>query len=143
MITMADLVPGTIGVCRGGKIAVVTEVVPSRPQYPIIVKFKAGDTAYKVGVSAFTTILGKIDLQAFEGSGLALTLPTVNRDDPFRPMELRDLKAGDAIIVSHGFKQVQATYGGYNSRRPTYPLTYEINGKIWKGPVSSFVRKVA
>lgn len=145
-LTLNDLVPGTLGILNDGKLAVITGVKLSRPTYPLVSKMKAGETAYKGRPEDFKVVLGKIDLAALDAAAPAKIpefVPLSGIDDPFRPMNLRDVKVGDNIIVRHGSKEILAVYKGYNRRRPQYPLSYEINGKSWKGSVDSFVRKAA
>jgi hypothetical protein len=61
------------------------------------------------------------------------------------PQRIKDmnLKIGDTIRIRHGAKEILIAFDGFNWNRPKYPLTYNINGKGWKGPLSVILAKVA
>jgi hypothetical protein len=143
-ITLADIRPGTIIVTHG-KLAIVEEVSPRRPKNPIAYKNNTDHRGYICGIESVQAVLGDVDLSKWK-QGVTPPLPKVTRDDPWAmPENLKamDLKPGVSVIVMrHGRGKVQALYTGYSYRRPKYPVSYEVNGKKWKGAASSVVSKV-
>lgn len=146
-LALNDLKAGQVVLDTVGNVWIVTGIAPNRPVKPVQIVKKAGGTMYVAPVSMFTSIVGTVDLEKFKVSVLPLVPATREPmfGDGTMPENIRalNLKSGDVVTVSHGFKKVTATFTGFNWNRPKYPVSYEINGKKWKGPYTTIVGKAA
>jgi hypothetical protein len=144
-VELKDLEVGSIVVDIRGCLAIVLETNHT-PTYPIIFATKASGSRYKGRPTDFRTVIGKADINAFNGaSTMSSTLSVSGGMDLFLPEPLRSmgLKIGDPIKVKHGYAVVNAIFDGYKMSRPKYPVSYIIDGKRWKGMVSAIVGKAA
>lgn len=144
-ITLADIRPGTvIVVC--GKLAIVDEVKPSRRKNPIAYKNNVDHRGYICSLDQVQAVLGDVDLAKFQ-AGITPRAPRVEHNDTWAmPERLKEmgLEPGDTIEIRHGRGGTrQAIYRGYSCSRPKYPVSYELNGKQWKGVTAAIVRVVA
>ena len=122
----------------------MTEVRSDRPAWPVIFALKASGTAYKGRPDMFKAVVGSVDLEAFRGVQEAAREAVVADVPLFGcPENLKGLKVGDRINVTHGSKLVEAVYDGYDYRRPKYPVSYTINGRRRKGRAEGVVGKAA
>ena len=152
---LKELVPGAVAII-GGKIAIVVRHDLNRPRRPICVKTSVNGPEYISAPDRFDAVIGHIDLAEFA----KLSKPIIPAASEFVPpppqrepmwgdgvipetVKALNLKAGDTIRVRHGRGERVATFDGYNYNRPKYPVSYNINGKRWKGPYSTIVSKVA
>ena len=144
-MTLNELVPGTVAITINDDIAVITGHNLSRPKYPISYKVKASPKGYKGRPEDFRVIIGKVDVQAFLGACEASAVVPAMDWSPYMPEPLKSMNigVGDVISVRHGHGVVQAVFKGWNPGRPKYPITYDYNGKSWKGVVAAVVGKVA
>lgn len=135
-----------------GKMVVVTRVELSRPKNPVVYQANPGGGQYIAPASFFKVKIGKVDVEAFKAAapkplfGSETFLPPAPPASNFTLTPVKtmfdDLKVGDEIIVKHGSREVQAIFKGCNLNRPKYPVSYEINGRPWKGTWASVVRAV-
>ena len=100
------------------------------------------------GVETGPVRIRPVDLDALQkptddGLGDFGTAAPPDSGSPFLPSELRALgiKAGDDVMVRHGYKEQRATFTGYHPERPKYPISYTLNGKQWKGPIACILGK--
>jgi hypothetical protein len=148
-VELKDVEVGSVVIDDRGSIGIVTDIVLSRPKYPITFAIKASGSLYKGNPANFKAVIGKVDIQAFKAASskpTALSEPLFGFDPMFLPEPLKslNLKPGDKINVRHGFGKVsEAVYEGYKPSRPKYPISYTIDGKRWKGPISAIVGKAA
>ena len=144
-VKLEELKPGVVAIDSRGSICVITEIRPESPVWPVIFVVKASGSAYKGRPDMFKAVVGQVDLNAFNGILEAAKENKVQGwdNDPLMPESLSGIKIGDTINVRHGASVVQAIYKGYNHNRPKYPVCYEINGRSWKGPVTTVVGKAA
>ena len=145
-ITLANIRPGTI-IVTCGKLAIVEEVTRSRPKNPIAYKNNTDHRGYICGLSQVQAILGDVDIAAWKAGITPVVkrelFPTEDRWAMPEALKSMNLKIGDTIEVRHGRGGLaKAIYKGYNSSRPKYPVSYEIDGKQWKGVAATVVRKV-
>jgi hypothetical protein len=128
-------------------LAIVEQVLTNRPKNPIQYKNNTDHRGYICGIGEVQAILGDVDLDAWTDA-LKPRIPKakVERNDAWAmPQELREMgiKPGDIVLVRHGRGGLkEAVYTGYNSNRPKYPVSYEINGKGWKGTKGIITKKV-
>jgi len=137
-----------VAIDERGAICVVTEIRANAPAWPVIFAVKASGAAYKGRPETFKAVVGSVDLAAFKAAsgaaGGAREKRSAGTDVDFLvPTVLKGVKVGDTVRLKHRYEVVEATYLGYNRNRPKYPVTYELNGKRWKGPLEIVVGKVA
>jgi hypothetical protein len=146
MLTLQELIPGTVAIDLSGKIAVIVEHKLNYPKNPVIFTYTAGGTKYKGPVSGFRAVVGSVDLEDFENASEASTIPkrSVGNDtDPFMPDVLKGIKIDEKITIRNGRGLEVVTYKGYNRRRPKYPVSFERNGRPMKGTLSMVVGKAS
>jgi hypothetical protein len=142
MVQRSELTPGTIALCRDGRIAIVTELKPRNTKYPVIYKFKTGTNGYKGNENDFTAILGQGDLGAFNGKDEQKPRVSTGYDhDALVPDVLKGIKIGDTITIRSRRGTQQAEYLGYNPSRPKNCVSLRMNGKEYKGPLGIVVGK--
>ena len=148
MIELNEVKPGSV-ILAHGKVAIVVEVSNSRPKNPIAYKNNTEHRGYICGLQDVQAVLAyEGSLEAFKNvAGEAPKLPSRNDGtdlDFLVPDQLKGVKIGDEIMFRHGRGgSKKVVYKGYKSSRPKYPISYEYNGKPWKGTLSGFVSKVA
>ena len=147
-VELKDLEVGSVVVDIRGAIGIVTELKLSNPTYPVIFAVKASGSHYKARPDQFRAVIGKADINAFKGASDKPTERPVSSGTDLsflmpEPLRSMGLKIGDKIKVKQGFSVVDAIFNGYKASRPKYPISYEINGKRWKGAVSIIVSKAA
>ena len=143
-ITLENIKVGTV-IVTCGKLAIVERVMPNRPKNSIQYKNNTEHRGYICGINDVQAILGDVDIAEWQGA-LTPKAPIIRaeRNDSWAmPEELRamGLTVGDTILVKHGHSTRKATFKGYNANRPKYPVSYEINGKSWKGTKGIVVGK--
>ena len=143
-MTNQDLTPGTIAVTLDGKLAIIIGYKPSNTKYPILYKFKVGNTTYKGSANDVRVILGKGDLGECENASAAGPQPAPSTGfhcDASVPEVLKGLKVGDTITIRTRKGVEAVTYDGYNSRRPKYPVSFtNSKGQRRKGSLTIVVR---
>lgn len=139
MLSIQELVVGTVAITDKGKIAVIMEHRTANTKYPIIYKTSTNSQTYKACLENFACVVGEVDVEDFKEACNATLVP--NKKSSI-PEELRDFDIGDMIEIlgASGKKQV-AEYRGYNSRRPKNCVSIRMNGKDYKGPLSIVVGK--
>lgn len=146
-VTLEQLKAGSVVIDSRGTIGVVTEIRANNPMYPVIFAVKASGTQYKAKPGDFKAVIGQVDLELFKGvqeaSKVVKEKVSMFGLDVGAPGNLKGVKVGEAIMVSHYNKVVQAVFEGYSWNRPKYPVAYSINGKKWKGADSVVVGKAA
>jgi len=146
-VEMKNIKPGTV-IVTCGKLAIVEQVSTNRPKNPIQYKNNTDHRGYICGIGEVQAILGDVDMAEWKGAlkPRAPKMKKVERNDSWAmPKELQEMgiKPGDIVLVKHGRGGLkEAVYAGYNSNRPKYPISYEINGKGWKGTKGIIVKKV-
>ena len=143
-IKLEDIEIGSI-VLINGKLAIVDEISSKRPANPIAYKNNTDHRGYVCSLSQITAIMGVVNIDVFETYRDAVKVPKEKVDDAWAmPAALREMgvKAGDQVKILTRGKTHTVTYTGYNANRPKNPISFEMNGRQYKGPVSLIVRKV-
>jgi hypothetical protein len=144
---LAEIQVGDVLTTVRSDIGCVIEVKHSSAN-PIRFQMKVGKT-YQAKPDFFVSKIGTFDPEALKSSldnrfG-SLVQPSSNDglEDFLLPPHLKamGLKAGDSIQVRHGGRTLTAIYEGFKPSRPKYPISYSINGKKWKGPVTCIMVK--
>jgi hypothetical protein len=109
-----------------------------RTAYPIEFKKTVDGPIYMAKEDHFKTVIGQVDgakwAEAVVAAGAIPSMPAADMS------LVRSLKVGDSIRIRHGSNSiVVATFKGYNPRRPKFPVSYEINGKPWKGKMEGLL----
>ena len=146
-VELKDLEVGSIVVDCTDSIGIVLETNRT-PTYPIVYAKKASGSRYKARPSDFKAVIGKGDINAFNGATAASTgrsEATDAFDAMFMPEPLKSmgLKIGDKINIRHGYGTSVAIYGGYKPSRPINPVSFTIDGRRYKGSVSLIISKAA
>ena len=133
-ITLENITKGT-GILVQGKLAIVIDIRTNAPKHPIVYKNNTEHRGYICGLEDVQAILGDLDLDAFTNSVTAAPKKSHGTDEDWRmPSELKGIKIGDKIKMGSNV----VVFTGYKSSRPKYPISYERNGKNWKGTMGSF-----
>lgn len=121
--------------------------VKSESANPIRFEMKVGKR-YQAKPNFFVSKIGTFDTGAVR---TAMETQFGGLDSPrepkpgssFLPAALREMgiKAGDTINVRHGASTREAVFVGYYPQRPRYPISYTVNGKMWKGTEGSVIGK--
>jgi len=158
-LTINDLKVGSLVVGMNGKMGVVVGHELNRPKHPIMYKNSPDGATYIAGADYFKAILGSVDMDAFNNAAIKMPIfPNIpafvpaSREPLFGtdiehigivPVQIAEmkLKSGDQIQVRHGSRVITVEFSGFNWNRPKYPVSYTINGKKWKGPLSVIIGK--
>jgi len=145
MLTLNDLTPGTLVALSDGKLAVITGYRTNNPVNPVVFKMAAGQKSYKGSVSQFKAVIGTVELSKFnEACGVSPVIPRMSGfdNDSLVPDSLKGIRIGDKVIIRSRKGSEVVTYGGYNPRRPKFPVSFaDASGRQMKGTVGLVVGK--
>jgi hypothetical protein len=118
------------------QLAIITEVNPSRPKNKYAFKHKTAHKGYICGLDSIQAILGQGDIEAWNRIATAAPERVPCSEGPALFGPLADVKVGTRIQISGRNGMETVTYQGWSHNRPKYPVSFERNGRPYKGPVS-------